>query len=470
MTGTGAGLRFRAYALLLTAITALACARTAPTGVDPETVHLNIKQLTLSDGDSTQLTATVRRGGRTVDGVSLDWTSTNRDVIRVNGSGKVKAIGPGTGKVVARSGNGSDTATVVVTPPPASLEIGPQSHDFTATGQTKQFTAQALDDSGNILTDVAFNWSSSNASVATVDSMGRVTSNGAGTATIVVATVCCALSASAAITVADEEQNVSPGDAWFSDNFESGDLSRTANGFSWGGSAFVGVDNVMARSGSRSLHFQWHMRDSGKLNANSEQRFHHPEVTEYWVEFYIYYPLGNEPDGKGGTLNKYAHVRVDSGNNNKFFSAWGPAGYSTAPDLCIQTWGNVDEVPNDHINFTRTVANYTGTGSKFRTATSQSPRWVVSDADRGRWIQARIHIKISDIGASNGILQLWKDGALIINLQDEALWDFSDPQTNVAFAYGYLQGWRNDLYGGRSDVEQDVFIDDFAFYASAPGW
>ena len=254
----------------------------------------------------------------------------------------------------------------------------------------------------------------------------------------------------------------------YSTDFSNGLVA--ANGFSWAALNHTQVDSVVVYPGTtKSLHFMWHMQSTGKLNANAEQRFHHPQVTEYWVEFYIYYPLGNESDGNGGTLNKYAHIRVDSANNNKFFSFWTTGGYSTAPDGVFQTWANADEVPNDHINVARTDASYTGSGSNFRYA-PPNPRWVASDADRGRWIRVGIHIKISEIGAGNGILQLWKDGQLWIDLQDQSLWDYSDPVENFYWAHGYLQGWRDDLYGGRSDVEQDIFIAKFSFYTSNPGW
>ena len=462
MTGTGAGLRFRAFALLLTAITALACARTAPTGVDPETVHLNIKQLTLSDGDSTQLTATVRKGGRTVDGVSLDWTSTNRDVIRVNGSGKVKAIGPGTGKVVAKSGNGSDTATVVVTPPPASLEIGPETYNFTANGQTKQFTAQALDDSGNILPDVALEWSSSNSSVATVDSMGRVTSKAAGKATIVVATVCCALSASAAITVADEQQSVSPGNAWFSDGFESGDRSHSENGFSWAvGDGMVAKD--YAHSGQYSMRFAYPARDPAK-DADVEQRFSiaadaSSAPTAIWMEYWV-----RVPENIQAYLAR-ASAEHDLGKtyNNKLFSLW-------------------SEMYDNSLGDAETTVEWTAAGGFSRIEVRPSvlagadshaglrpeqPTYYVDRApifraeDAGKWVRVRIYTKARCRDEVN--LRIWMDDRVVAEVRG---FDSTKADGLDYFRRGYLFGWANSGF----DEPTTFYVDDFRVYTSNPGW
>ncbi|GIW26157.1 Ig-like domain-containing protein [Meiothermus sp.] len=64
--------------------------------------------------------------------------------------------------------------SIEVTPPSASKQVG----------QTQQFTAVAKDASGNTISGVTFTWTSSNPSVATVNSSGLATAVAAGTATI----------------------------------------------------------------------------------------------------------------------------------------------------------------------------------------------------------------------------------------------------------------------------------------------
>src|SRR4029077_10769174 len=67
--------------------------------------------------------------------------------------------------------------------PVASVTVSPSSANL-QTGQTVQLTATARDASGNTLSGRAMTWTSTNASVATVNGSGLVTGAGAGSATI----------------------------------------------------------------------------------------------------------------------------------------------------------------------------------------------------------------------------------------------------------------------------------------------
>jgi len=77
--------------------------------------------------------------------------------------------------LAACGGGGAPTInSIEVTPATASKQVG----------QTQQFTAVAKDASGNTISGVTFTWSSSNTSVATVNSSGLATAVAVGTATI----------------------------------------------------------------------------------------------------------------------------------------------------------------------------------------------------------------------------------------------------------------------------------------------
>ncbi|MCY3601193.1 MAG: Ig-like domain-containing protein [Gemmatimonadetes bacterium] len=91
-------------------------------------------------------------------------------------------------------------------PPPApvatTVTVNPRSVSFTALGETARFTAEVRDQNGQVMAGAAVAWTSSDASVATVDASGEVTAAGNGTATIT-ATAGSA-SGSAAVTVASD--------------------------------------------------------------------------------------------------------------------------------------------------------------------------------------------------------------------------------------------------------------------------
>ncbi len=94
-------------------------------------------------------------------------------------------VGPGTG-------SGAPTvASVVVTPGNATL---------VSLGETAQLTASARDGSGNTISGKTFTWSSSDASIATVNTSGLVTSVANGSVTITATTD--GISGSGSVTVA----------------------------------------------------------------------------------------------------------------------------------------------------------------------------------------------------------------------------------------------------------------------------
>jgi len=87
-----------------------------------------------------------------------------------------------------------------------------------AVGATQQFTATAMDSSGNTISGVSFAWASSNTSVATISSSGVATGMSAGSATIT-ATASGVTSTAAALTVTSQTSvqavNYAPGGAAF---------------------------------------------------------------------------------------------------------------------------------------------------------------------------------------------------------------------------------------------------------------
>ena len=150
-------------------------------------VEVSPSSTTVQVGNTVQLTATLRdAAGNVLTGRVVDWSSSNTSVATVNSNGRVTGQSAGTATITATSEGQSGAATVAVTEPPppvASVEVSPSSTTVQV-GNTVQLTATVRDASGNVLTGRAVTWSSSNTSVATVNSGGLVTGRGAGTATM----------------------------------------------------------------------------------------------------------------------------------------------------------------------------------------------------------------------------------------------------------------------------------------------
>jgi uncharacterized protein YjdB len=76
------------------------------------------------------------------------------------------------------------TASAATTPSPVSVTVTPEAATL-PTRSTLQFSATVEDANGGLLTDSELEWSSSNATVATVDQNGLVTANRPGSATVI---------------------------------------------------------------------------------------------------------------------------------------------------------------------------------------------------------------------------------------------------------------------------------------------
>lgn len=100
------------------------------------------------------------------------------------------------------------------TPPPPSppapvattVTVNPGSASFSALGETARFTAEVRDQNGQVMAGATVAWASSDASVATTDASGQVTSAGNGTATITARAG--SASGTAEITVAQEVDTI----------------------------------------------------------------------------------------------------------------------------------------------------------------------------------------------------------------------------------------------------------------------
>ena len=135
-------------------------------------------------GETIQLAAEVRdQNGQVMAGAGVTWSSSDPSTASVNASGLVTAVGVGSTNVTASSGAASGRAAVSVAIP-ALVGITPQSVTLTAVGDTVRLVAEVLDGNDFVLAGAPVAWSSSDVSVASVDSSGLVTAVGGGSATV----------------------------------------------------------------------------------------------------------------------------------------------------------------------------------------------------------------------------------------------------------------------------------------------
>ena len=123
-----------------------------------------------------------------VPGVSATFTVADSTIATQVSPGVFRARKNGTTTITATAVQAGQTvtgtATLTVQQNAVSVTIDPGSRTFHAVGQTQAFSASAKDANNAAVSGVAFNWSSSDATVASVDANGVVTAHKNGTATI----------------------------------------------------------------------------------------------------------------------------------------------------------------------------------------------------------------------------------------------------------------------------------------------
>lgn len=149
--------------------------------VSPKTVKLNKTNFSVTAGKSTTLKATVSPPDSTTKTVS--WKSSNAKVATVNSRGKVTGKSKGTATITASvKGARAVKAKVTVKAPVTAKSIILNRKSATLS-KGKTLTLKATISPKNA-TNKTIKWKSSNTKVATVNSKGKVTAKGSGTAKI----------------------------------------------------------------------------------------------------------------------------------------------------------------------------------------------------------------------------------------------------------------------------------------------
>ena len=190
----------RVIGLLAGVTLLLSACESAPQTVSVTSVSVSPTSISLMEGESKQLSATVSPGEATDK--SVNWTSSAPDVASVNQSGNVTAVKAGSATITVKTTDGGKTATCSVT---VNAKVFPVT-GVTLDAKTKElvegesFTLKATVSPDNA-TDKTVTWSSSAPDVASVNQSGNVTAVKAGSATITVKTTDGSKTATCAVTV-----------------------------------------------------------------------------------------------------------------------------------------------------------------------------------------------------------------------------------------------------------------------------
>ena len=225
-------------------------------------VTLDKTELTLTEGETGTLTATVRPDN--ADNRKVTWSSDKTDVATVDGAGRVTAVKPGEAVVTVTTEDGGKTATCKVTVkaktvPVTGVEVYPWVVTLSVRGTSKlSYTIRPAD-----ATNQNVKWESESPSVATVDSEGNVQGVAAGTAKICVTTEDGGFKSYCTVTVKKAESKFEVGGLWY-EYFYSPNLARVIpdpDGSKYGGDISIpgqieygGITYSVYQIGSRAFY------------------------------------------------------------------------------------------------------------------------------------------------------------------------------------------------------------------------
>ena len=177
-------------------------------------VSLDKTELTLTEGETETLTATVKPDN--ADNRKVTWSSDKTDVATVDGAGRVTAVKAGEAVVTVTTEDGGKTASCKVTVkakvvPVTGVEVNPWAVTLSVRGTSKlSYTIRPAD-----ATNQNVKWESESPSVATVDSEGNVQGVAAGTAKICVTTEDGGFKSYCTVTVKKTESKFEVGGLWY---------------------------------------------------------------------------------------------------------------------------------------------------------------------------------------------------------------------------------------------------------------
>ena len=174
--------------------------------VNPTSISLNYSSISISNGSSKTISATVYPSNAT--NKSVTWSTSNSSVATVS-NGKVTAKAPGTATITAKTSNGK-TATCKVTV--KGIVINSLGSVAVHAGDIYYLSVSSYGVS------TSRTWSSSSSAVVSVNSSGKITAKKAGTATITVKT---SDGYSASKTIYVNSNNL-----WKTGNFDSGYVAK----------------------------------------------------------------------------------------------------------------------------------------------------------------------------------------------------------------------------------------------------
>jgi uncharacterized protein YjdB len=404
-------------------------------------------------GATLQLKATAKDGsGAAVTNPGITWSSANPAVATVDANGRVTAKSVGTAVIAAMAACCSaEQVTITVQPTVASVSVSPSTASVQVGGST-QLSAVAKDLLGNLLSGVLVQWSSSNTSIATVNSAGVVTGQAAGE--VAIAATILGKSSTATVSVTGGSSGGGGSSKTFANEPTSwtlvSDRPMSTTGSNGGSDETVG-------SGPR---LNWYHSINSYMSALSDQS---PEPISPSSAYRFRFNSGRAEGGVGqqtGIVSQSNIRKVYLGFTLKTSNWIGHASSITKlfwidahPSMTIVKLDGAYQkgpfrvrITNEHV------------GANIPSLNIESGEGGSSvNVSNNNWYTVEVIEERPTTAGQKGRVRVWVNGVLTINAQ--RAWA-SDPITQITIM-PYLGG-----VGGATSSMQDIFIGHFKMRVS----
>ncbi len=404
-------------------------------------------------------------------GVSLSWSSSDQAVITIASTGRARAVGDGTATISVVSGGVSSSTTATVQQIATSIDVSPASVSVVV-GATAPFTATPRDANGHPVGGMTTSWTSSAPGTATVNGAGLVSGVAQGTATITAASG--GLSRTATVTVTGGTGRT----ILFQEQFE--DANFTARG--WYDNGGIQITGSEAHSGSSAAEFHFTQGASVPPGIAMRHLFSDTQsiYLSYWVKYSaswvgsgdLFHPheflfLTNEDSAFEGPSQTFLTVYVEHNYQNGGIPRLAAQDAknidltSIGQDLTAVTESRAANGCNGNTDGYSTGCFPAGNGySNEKVWQATQPYFLPTPGPgyKNDWHFVEAYIQLnsiqSGIGQTDGVVQYWFDGQLVIDHQGVLL------RTGAHPTMAFNQLLVAPYIGSGSSVGQTMWIDE----------
>ena len=283
-------------------------------------------------------------------------------------------------------------------------------------GATVQLTATLRDAAGNVLTGRAVAWSSSNTSTATVSGTGLVTGVAAGPATITATSETKSGAAVVTVTAAPSSSEcAAPKTGWiWCDDFEQDRLSSYFEVDNAGGS--FARATVVGRDGSYGMRarFAAGQSNAGGLHlafGRTPQSYFRPvdAGTANYREIYWRMYVRHQAGWVGGGGDKLSRAMIFASNSSWAQAMFAHVWSGSAPN---QNYLMIDPASGTDAAGTLKTTQYNDFANMRWLGAARSATPLFDGSQVGQWYCVEARARLNDAGQSNGVFQMWINGAL----------------------------------------------------------